>query len=241
MLTEEYALKWLIMGVKLLPSPPKRTACINRLEKLFEALASQPDFIEQAKDAWLPIALEQADALSRLLNNPHIPNPDSLSHDILQRIIKEKRFDILLSLPSNLNNDAIRRVQIFTQGILKYRTIFRQAGRGYKVSPEDLQMIRSAFQWRSEPDQAEMLAYILLNLVKMLNPNWKTPIAYLVEVLVYAGRLEDARKVCAREPDLNVYYDGRRMDLDSLILRVKPIPRKDPIPEEYTLIWKNAV
>jgi len=49
------------------------------------------------------------------------------------------------------------------------------------------------------------------------------------------------RKICAQKPGLQVYFEGRRTDLDGLIRRVRVAQRSDLVPEAYTLILESAL
>jgi len=235
------ALRWLEEGLRLLPPFPDRTTFIHRLERLFNGLISQSDLARPAWNLWLPIAMENEEALVNLLRIPNLPERDRLVQELVRRMIDEKRLEQLVDLPMDIQDEIIAHLRIFTKIVLKSQSILRRAKLGYGLTIDELQMIRSDFQWKNDQEQAEMLAYILSNIVKWLNPKWKTPLSYFVEALIFAGRLDKARKICLQNPDLYVYLDGERMDAEELIRRVKPLKRDRPIPEEYVLILKSVL
>lgn len=237
----EYALRLLEIGVRLLPSSLKRSSCIRRLEKLFNKAIHQNNLINSALSIWVPIACEDENTLANLLRIPNIPDRGHLIREIIHRIAEQKCIERLANLPSDIQDRIIVRARIFSRVVLKHKDTIRNAKLGYTLKAKDLQMIRDDLRWKDNQEHADMLAFIFSNLVKWLNPNWETPLSYFVESLIFAGRLDKARKICLQMPNLYFYMNGERMDAEELIERVNPIKRGGPIPEEYMLILRSVL
>jgi|GEM_PF-6243320 len=71
-----------------------------------------------------------------------------------------------------------------------------------KLESRHLAMIFNIFKPKTDPYQADMASELIKLLRERIYSNWKTPLAYQVEALVYGNHIDDARKIA--EPSLAI-------------------------------------
>jgi len=106
------------------------------------------------------------------------------------------------------------------------------------ISSRDLHDICNAFVWRDDVEQADMLAVILDRMILGLNPNWKTPIARLVEVLVAGKRFENAKEVAIIHEDLRIRIKAGNVSAEEFIEKQALGGRDVPISKDYVQLSK---
>lgn len=238
--TEFALIKPLILRV--IPLAAKASDCyeaISILQKRIVPDNLDEDIRNQIVKDWQPFYEISPTLIKELLINLNILNvsdPDKEIQDIKFSLIKIYSPNLI-----KLFLSCSEQSKFLVRKIIEFQLNLASSLSNGPIARDELTSLRDSFNWRSDYDQADMLATVLAKLCKKLSPGWKTPVAMLVEVLIVAGRLEVARIFAAFEPDLLIYHNNQRFTVEQYIGQVY-IPKRDhPIPAEFIKVVDEMI
>jgi hypothetical protein len=111
----------------------------------------------------------------------------------------------------------------------------------HKIDYSTLRFLSDLFDWRKDPEEADMLAAILMEIRKHISPGYKSPIQLLTEVLVYSGRSQLAAQLTQFDPDLFILEGHQRMRPKEFINSINIPQRTQPISTDYINIAQKML
>jgi hypothetical protein len=123
-----------------------------------------------------------------------------------------------------------KNLKLLVENLQSFKLTCRQAS---KIEYPQLAALRISFDWQDDPQQADMFAAAILQIRKGLNPDWKTPLQMLVEVLVRSWRSTQVKQLARFEPELFIRWDHKTMTFKDFITSEHVFERLELIPDVY--------
>jgi hypothetical protein len=160
---------------------------------------------------------------------------DSISGHLFFKVFTQASKRIVNALPKDLPLKSWKKAREFHERLQEVRIIVKPhlINYVYKLTPSDLLSVSGLFSWREDLEEADMLVVVLTTLLRRLDPHWKTPQAMLIEVLVAAGRFDEAFSFAEKYPTLKIRKDGINMQANIFIKDSKTSLRRSPIFQGY--------
>ena len=216
-----------------------RYKAVSGLQKLLVPKYLDEEVQERILSAWMPLYTNSPKVLGELIKHISLksdPRSKALSDALYDASLKTNLLHIFPALPTNL---PIARWRLARKLVVNLKMFLQSAGDRLKhkvLTSDDLRSLRDSFSWKTDPEEADMLAMILSTIRKQLDPNWEAPSVMFIEVLIVAGRVEYARRLSMGIPDLFFYHDKQRVDLEEYIQLVGIPEREAEISPDYMAI-----
>jgi superfamily II DNA/RNA helicase len=221
-------------AIKLSARSNARYDAVLELQEIFIPKYLDENLQKHMIDHWLPF----------YKNSPTLVKELAKISD-LEKMEKDKKDLLIVFLgPISSQEGALvnSRIVFFKNRIEEFNRISGSRLITREITIKDLKALRKLFDWQNNPEQADMLAAILIFLQRRLTPNWKTLVGMLVEVLVLAGRKTYALNyVDDCDGDLKIYHEGHLIDAMDYINKIYVSERKPPIPNEYTKLVERML
>lgn len=203
-----------------------------------------PDYLDEEVQkkiliAWMPLYNNSPKVLGELIKHISLksdPRSIALSDALYDASLNTNLLRIFPALPRNL---PIARWRLARKLVVNLKEFLQSAGYRLKhklLTTNDLKALRDLFNWKTDTEEADMLAMILATIRKQLDPNWEAPIVMYIEVLIVVGQVEYARRLSRRIPDLFFYHNKQRVDLEEYIKQVGIPERETEISPDYVAI-----
>lgn len=205
---------------------------------------NDPEIQDTTEKVLTSVALNEQTPFQFLLKNCRRlgVSGQRLAEAILEEALKGREIRWLSSIdPIDLPSERWKNVRLM---VSKANVLTRFRMKGF-VSQEEqknyLAYICAEFNWQKDPEQADMLASILIAWCKTINPTWKTPFARLAEVLTLAGRGAAALEIANKAGLMYILLNGRKVMVVELVgLQKKPI-KTQSISSDYQQIVRNIL
>lgn len=252
--SDQDKLKVLVEAViPLAASAPDRNEAIPVLQETIIDFVLVDDNIKQRFfDFWLPLYFDSPTLLENLLQllaSRNLIGQEitgqlmEFSNQILDRLLEKRKIDVLATITQDHPFPRWKSAVFLVNKINKLKAYIRETpgGNGHKVEYQHLVFLRNLFNWQKSPEEADMLASVLMELRKEISPGYKTPLQMLVEVLVLSGRASLARDLTKFVPDIFIRKNRQQLTVNEFIASVDISERPQPISEDYMKIVRRLL
>lgn len=244
--------EWIVRGMaRHIEEVDKYTATTKQeireaASRLFEHMASEPSSLKTIFKDWQIISRKWSELqvpiknLLFTLDQIHPSDRESFFDLLLLQNDPQKLRQFLESLRITGSESKSKRLRNILEFVNLVDQLVQDCDIAYsKVEAYHLAKIFAIFKPNKITYRADMAFALIKALRKPLNPFWKTPAAFMVEALVYAGRYDDARKLAQEE---GIRVGKEQLPINEFILKVKRTePPEFDFRSDYEAVFQALI